>query len=90
MDRDGGGAGRAAVGVVEDLGGDRVWVGVERDVVQHDDVAVQRGTAVGDSLVDDGVQREPVVVDGRGEVVAFNIGVTSTEQLLAQLPGPRG
>lgn len=31
-----------------------------------------------------------VVVDGRGEVVAFNIGVTSTEQLLAQLPGPRG
>jgi thiol-disulfide isomerase/thioredoxin len=31
-----------------------------------------------------------VVVDGRGEVIAFNIGVTSTEQLLAQLPGLRG
>lgn len=31
-----------------------------------------------------------VVVDGRGEVVAFNIGVTSTERLLEQLPGLRG
>lgn len=29
-----------------------------------------------------------VVVDERGKVVAFNIGVTSTERLLAQLPGP--
>ncbi len=57
----------------------------DRIEIREVDVLASRGVASAFGIIS---VPTTVVVDERGKVVAFNIGVTSTERLLAQLTGP--